>query len=52
MKASKRSKIRERLARVKIISLRARLKTPRYRGRARDVPYNAGFLNEHVEKRF
>ena len=52
LKASKRSKIRERSARVKIISLRARLKNPRYRGRPWHVPYNAGFLNEHVEKRF
>ena len=37
MKTSKQLKIRERSARVKIISLRARLKNPCYRGRPWDV---------------
>ena len=50
LKAPKRPKFRKRLARVKIISLRPRIRNPHYRVCPRDVPYNAGFLYEHVEK--
>ena len=52
LKAPKRPKFRERSARVKIISLRPHIRNPHYRVCPRDVPYNAGFLYEHVEKWF
>ena len=50
LKAPKRPKFRKRSARVKIISLRPHIRNPHYRVCPRDVPYNAGFLYEHVEK--